>query len=171
MKDQTFGIEIRMTHITRIKAVEVIAAHFGTYPEWVGGIYATRCATDEQGCDWKIMSSGVFAGPDDEETTKLVSPICRWEDIGTVQALIRKLWAAGARPDPNCAIHIHLGKGNHPLKALRNLRKYINAAWKQASQSTAFQSNPPDNALRYKPKRKRRVARAKSFQIKKEVHP
>ena len=32
MKNQTFGIEIEMNHISRAKAAEVIAAHFGNTP-------------------------------------------------------------------------------------------------------------------------------------------
>ena len=49
MKDQTFGIEIEMNHISRARAAEVVAEHFGTRVEYFGGTYDTRRVADSQG--------------------------------------------------------------------------------------------------------------------------
>ena len=126
MKNQTFGIEIEMNRISRAKAAATIAAHFGTSVDYVGRgrAYDTREVRDQQGRIWKVVSDSSIDGPSDEKT-ELVSPICRWEDIETVQELVRKLRAAGANPDPSCGIHIHIGLGAHTPKTLRNLANLV----------------------------------------------
>ena len=126
MKNQTFGIEIEMNHITREKAAQVIATHFGTSVTHAGGVYDTRNIPDAQGRIWKVVSDASIDGPANERT-ELVSPICRWEDIETVQALVRALRRAGARAHQSCGIHVHIGKGAHTAKTLRTLVNIVNA--------------------------------------------
>ena len=126
MKTQTFGIEIEMNRITRAAAAQVLADHFGTRVQHTGGTYDTRLAPDAQGRDWKIVSDNSIEGPQ-EERTEFVSPICRWEDIETVQELVRKLRAAGAKAHTSCGIHVHIGRGQHTPKTLRNLVNLVNA--------------------------------------------
>ena len=127
MKSQTFGIEVEMNRITRAKAAQVIADHFGTTVEHAPHLgYDTRLIADAQGRKWKVVSDSSIAGPGTEQT-EFVSPICRWEDIETVQELIRKLRKAGAHADPSCGIHVHIGRGAHTPKTLRNLVNMVNA--------------------------------------------
>jgi len=126
VKTQTFGIEIEMNRITRAAAAQVLADHFGTRVQHIGGTYDTRLVADDQGRDWKIVSDNSIEGPQ-EERTEFVSPICRWEDIETVQELVRKLRAAGAKAHTSCGVHVHIGRGAHTPKTLRNLVNLVNA--------------------------------------------
>ena len=126
MKTQTFGIEIEMNRITRAHAAQVLADHFGTQVRYTGGTYDTRLVPDAQGRDWKIVSDNSIEGPQ-EERTEFVSPICHWEDIETVQELVRKLRAAGAKAHTSCGVHVHIGRGAHTSKTLRNLVNLVNA--------------------------------------------
>ena len=126
MRTQTFGIEIEMNHITRTKAAQVIAEHFGTQVRYTGGTYDTREVPDHQGRNWKVVSDNSIDGPQ-QERTELVSPICTWEDIETVQALVRKLRAAGAKAHSSCGVHVHIGRGQHTPKTLRNLVNLVHA--------------------------------------------
>ena len=48
IQDYNFGIEIEMTGLTRKKAARVIAEHFGTVPEHVGGNYDKYIARDRK---------------------------------------------------------------------------------------------------------------------------
>jgi hypothetical protein len=139
MKDQTFGIEIEMTGITRANAADVIAAHFGTQVRYIRGAYDTREVPDAQGRNWKVVSDASIDAPT-YERTEFVSPICRWEDIETVQELVRKLRRAGAKPHPSCGIHVHIGRGNHSPKTLRNLVNIVNA--KEDLLTQALQISP-----------------------------
>ena len=126
MRTQTFGIEIEMNRITRANAAQVLADHFGTRVQHTGGTYDTRLVPDAQGRDWKIVSDNSIEGPQ-EERTEFVSPICHWEDIETVQELVRKLRAAGAKAHTSCGVHVHIGRGAHTPKTLRNLVNLVNA--------------------------------------------
>ena len=128
MKSQTFGIEIEMNGILRTKAAAVIAAYFGTTASRPSmGCYHTQTIPTPDGREWKVMRDSSIPGPDDEKT-EVVSPICRWEDIETVQALVRELRKAGAKTNPaKCGIHVHIGLGNHTAKTLRNLVNIVNA--------------------------------------------
>jgi hypothetical protein len=126
MKTQTFGIEVEMTGITRADAARTIAAHFGTRAEHTGGSYDVWEAADAQGRKWRVVSDSSIEAPRGEQT-EFVSPICTWEDIETVQELVRKLRKAGAKPHPSCGIHVHIGRGAHTAKTLRNLVNIVSA--------------------------------------------
>jgi len=127
MKNQTFGIEIEMTGITREKAAKVITAHFGTQARHTGGTYDAWEASDNADRIWKIVRDSSIEASCDAEKTEFVSPICQWDDIETVQELVRALRKAGAKPHPSCGIHVHIGRGTHTPKTLRNLVNIVNA--------------------------------------------
>lgn len=126
MKNQTFGIEIEMTGITRWDAANVVANHFGSIVDYRGGGYDLRIVRDEQGREWKVMRDASVDAPEDKKC-EFVSPICRWEDIELVQALVRKLRKAGGRPHTSCGIHVHIGRGQHTPATLRTLMNMMSA--------------------------------------------
>ena len=128
MKTQTFGIEIELNHISREKAARVIAATIpgGGTVRHPGGGYDKWRVTGVDGRIWNVVTDGSIAGPRDQ-ASEVVSPICRWEDIETVQAIVRALKAAGAVAHSSCGIHIHIGEGSHTPKTLRNLVNIVNS--------------------------------------------
>lgn len=128
MRSQNFGIEIEMTAITRSTAAKVLAAFFSAQIEHYGGAYDTYVVRDAQSRQWKIMrdssitretASGRGAG--DSYSVELVSPICQYEDIATIQEIIRKLREAGAKVNSSCGIHVHVDAASHTPKTLRNI--------------------------------------------------
>lgn len=125
MKKQTIGVEVEMNNITREKASKVAADFFGTgrheYTARRNG-YSTWSAWDTQGREWKFSKDVSIAGPDDEKC-ELVTPILRYEDMDTLQELIRQLRHAGAKSDSTrgCGVHIHIGANGHTPQTLRNL--------------------------------------------------
>ncbi|MFR2755375.1 MAG: amidoligase family protein [Eisenbergiella massiliensis] len=131
LKDQRFGIEIEMTGITRGKAAGVAAEYFGTYSCYMGAGYNTYVALDSQGRQWKFMSDSsitaqrkegrhkVSAGS--EYKTEMVSPICRYEDIVSIQEIVRKLKANGAFVNSSCGIHVHIDALPFDARTLRNI--------------------------------------------------
>lgn len=128
MKSQRFGIEMEMTGISRKKAAEVIAAYFDTHEVYDGGSYDAYHVTDRQGRNWKVVSDASIhpAMRDGRSASNLykvevVSPICHYEDIETIQELVRKLRHAGACVNRSCGIHIHVDAAPHSVKTLRNL--------------------------------------------------
>lgn len=128
MKSQRFGIEMEMTGIPRKRAAKVIAAYFDTHEVYDGGIYDAYHVTDGQGRKWKVVSDASIhpAARDGRSASTLykvevVSPICYYEDIETIQELVRKLRHAGACVNRSCGIHIHVDAAPHSVKTLRNL--------------------------------------------------
>ena len=128
MKSQKYGIEVEMTGITRAKAAKVIAGHFNSEAIHVGGAYDTYTIRDNEDRQWKIVSdasircvnkNGVYTSK--SYSVEMVTPICKYDDIETIQEIIRKLRGAGAIVNSSCGIHIHVNASTHNIKTLKNI--------------------------------------------------
>lgn len=125
MKKQTIGVEVEMNNITREEAARITAEFFGT-PRYENTAcrngYETWSAWDPEGREWKFQKDVSIAGPD-EKKCELVTPVLHYEDIQTLQELIRRLRHAGAKSDATrgCGIHIHIGATGHTPQSLRTL--------------------------------------------------
>ena len=125
LKNQTIGVEIEMNNITREKAAQIAADFFGTGRSQNTASrngYSTWSAWDSDGREWKFQKDVSIAGPDSEKC-ELVTPILHYEDIETLQELVRQLRHAGAKSDASrgCGVHIHIGANGHTAQTLRNL--------------------------------------------------
>ena len=132
MREQTFGVEIEMTGITRSRAAKTIAAYFGTEASHYGGGYDAHHAKDSQGRIWKAMSDSSIRAQrkdgshaSDLYKTEVVTPILRYSDIEDLQEILRKLRKAGAVVNESTGIHIHIGAENFTPATLCNLLKNI----------------------------------------------
>lgn len=116
-----------MTGLTRRRAAEIIAKHFDTAYNYDGGSYDAYSAYDEQGRRWKVMSDASIrtecrsGTPTSEHKVELVSPICVWEDIETIQQIVRELRHAGAISNNSCGIHVHVDASRFDARSLRNI--------------------------------------------------
>lgn len=128
MREQKFGIEIELTGITRRKAAEVIGEYLGHTCHYDGGTYREYRVHDDQGRKWKVMydrsiqpvnKSGGRAT--EEYKVEVVSPICEYQDIETIQEIVRRLRGAGAVANHSCGIHVHVNAAPHNAKTLRNI--------------------------------------------------
>ena len=101
MKQQTVGVEVEMNSIRRDRAAQIASEYFGTgrYEDtaYRNG-YHTWSAWDADGREWKFQRDVSIAGPDDQKC-ELVTPILHYEDIETLQELVRRLRHAGAKSD------------------------------------------------------------------------
>ena len=126
MKAQTIGVEIEMYNIKRQSAAKEAAAFFGSsryeYTATRNG-YKTWSAWDSQGREWKFQRDSSIKARTDEEKCEMVTPILTYDDIETLQELVRRLRHKGAKSDPAhmCGVHIHIGAAGHDAKSLRNL--------------------------------------------------
>ena len=126
MKAHTIGVEVEMYGITRSKAARVAAEFLGTgrYEDTASrNGYLAWSAWDTEGREWKFQRDVSIVARNDNERTELVTPILRYEDIETLQELLRRLRRAGAKSDPKhmCGIHVHIGKDGHTPQTLRTL--------------------------------------------------
>jgi len=124
MKTQTIGVEVEMNNITRERASELIAEFFGTHNYFAHHEYGymTWACKDNKGRVWKFQKDVSIAG-DDNHKCEMVTPILTYEDIETLQEIIRILRKHGAKSDATrgCGVHIHIGANNHSPKTMRNL--------------------------------------------------
>ena len=101
MKKQTIGVEVEMNNITREKAAKLAADFFGTgryeYTARRNG-YETWSAWMADGREWKFQKDVSIAGADSQKC-EMVTPILTYEDIETLQALVRILRKAGAKSE------------------------------------------------------------------------
>ena len=131
MKEQRFGIEIEMTGLSRQRAAQVLSEYFGPPSNFDGGYYGEYSVLDSQSRRWKVMSDGSIktekkegrqiVSADNTYSVELVSPICRYEDIETIQEIVRKLRQTGMIANKSCGIHIHLDASPHNANTLRNI--------------------------------------------------
>lgn len=117
-----------MTGLTRSAAARIIAGYFGTQATHVGGVYDTYTIRDEQNRQWKVVSdasircrNGDNRSASRDYSVEFVSPICKYEDIETVQELVRKLRTGGAKVNDSCGIHVHVDASAHTPQTLRNI--------------------------------------------------
>lgn len=137
LREQQFGIEIEMTGITRKRAAEITAEYFGTSARYIGEGYSAYCAFDSQGRKWKFMSDGSIDAQrkegrrkvhaSGEYQTEMVSPICKYEDIETIQLLVRRLRGEGAFANKSCGIHVHIDATPFDARTLRNITNIMAA--------------------------------------------
>lgn len=113
MRTQTFGVEIEMAGITRQAAADVAAEYFGTTSTYLGGGYDKYAATDSSGRQWCFVSDSSIHVQSKRgkraQAVEMVTPILHYEDIETLQEVVRRLRKAGAMTNDSTGIHIHIG--------------------------------------------------------------
>lgn len=134
LKNQKFGVEIEMTGITRAKAAQIVGEVLGNQPSSpAGNCYYTRQIKDQAARVWKVMrdSSITPARNDDtnaaidEYKVEFVTPPLNYEDIETLQSIVRKLRENGAKANSSCGIHIHVDGANHNPTSLKKLINFM----------------------------------------------
>lgn len=121
LKKQNYGVEVEFTGISRKMAAGAVAEIIGTTasrPDHT--CYQTRTIQDSQGRKWKVMRDSSIhpirkVGTEnmDEYRVEFVTPILKYEDLDTLQAIIRKFREIGGVPHSSCGIHIHVDGANH----------------------------------------------------------
>lgn len=136
LKDQKFGVEIEMTGITREKAASIVATVLGsTASNKDGSCYETRTIKDSSRRTWKVMRDSSIEPSRNDGTTdyldeyrvEFVTPPLNYEDIETLQNIVRNLREAGAKADRSCGIHIHVDGANHTPESLKRLVNFFTA--------------------------------------------
>ena len=128
MKTQRFGIEIEFTGMTRLNAARVVAKYFGTTERYAGGTYDEYHINDTTNRVWKIVSDSSIVPTGGYSTRcEMVSPICTYEDIETIQELVRKLKDGGMKVNSSTGIHIHIDASTHTAQSLKNLANIMSS--------------------------------------------
>lgn len=133
LRNQKFGVEVEFTGITRAMAANVVADVLGSQASRpMTNCYQTRKIKDSQGREWKVMRDSsihpvrnVGDQYGDEYRVEFVTPPLQYEDIETLQKIIRKFKEAGAVPHSSCGIHIHIDGKRHTADSLKRLVNFM----------------------------------------------
>ena len=120
-KTMTFGTELEYTEITREKAAKAIYSVVGGRVRYTAGAYDTWEVTAPDGRVWKAVSDRSLG--DRANSAEVVTPIMRWEDIPTLQEVVRALRRAGAQATSRTSQHVHIGVANFNAKQIANIAR------------------------------------------------
>ena len=98
-KELTFGTELEYTNISRERAVKAIHSVVGGTIRHTGGGYDEWTVIAPDGRHWKAVSDGSLGSR--STSAEVVTPILKWDDMDTLQAVVRELRKAGAKT-PEC---------------------------------------------------------------------
>ena len=129
MKTIRFGIEIETETVnqTRERVAEAIAGAIGGRVEHVATPYCydPYDVVAPDGRRWRVMADSSLSAPKHLQA-EIVSPILQYEDIETLQVIVRAVRRCGAKVDASCGIHVHADGAAFSPKAIRNLVKLVN---------------------------------------------
>ena len=133
LKNQKFGVEVEFTGITREMAANAVREVVGgTISGPRNDCYRTRVIKDSHRRQWKVMRDSsitpkmnVGSANTDEYRVEFVTPPLKYEDIETLQNIIRKFKEIGGVPHSSCGIHIHIDGANHTATSLRRMVNFM----------------------------------------------
>ncbi len=120
MKTLRFGIEIETVGLSRMKLAQAIHSVVGGT---ISNDYRDVRITTQDGRSWKVVPDGSLSGG--ENSGEIVSPVLGYDDIATLQNIIRAVRGAGAKADHSTGIHIHIGAERFDAKSVVNLVKLV----------------------------------------------
>lgn len=126
LQELRFGIEIETVKRERGTVADAIQSVVGGHVTHVGGSsYDTWEVRDEQNRTWKVMADSSLSNVPANLRAEVVSPVLTYEDIPTLQEVVRAVRRCGATVDAKCGMHIHVDASAFGGKTLCNLAKIV----------------------------------------------
>lgn len=123
INEQTFGTELEYVRISRRKAAEAIQSVVGGSVHYIGGAYDAWECKAADGKVWRAVNDSSLTDAPSDRRAEIVTPILKYEDISTLQQVVRALRHAGARASSCCSQHVHLGMDDATPDQIANLAK------------------------------------------------
>ena len=121
IRSLTFGTELEYTGIARQVAAQAIQSVIGgTIHHRPDLGYDTWQIKSPDGRIWKAISDGSLGA---DGGCEVVTPILRWEDMDTLQEVVRALRKAGAKATSETSQHIHIGAQSFNPTQIANFAK------------------------------------------------
>ncbi len=127
LREISFGVEIETVKRRRERVARAIQSVVGGDVRHVGSpaCFDPWEVTDTQGRVWKVVADGSLINVPGHLRAEVVSPVLGYEDIPTLQEVIRAVRRCGAKVDEKCGIHIHVDARPFDGRTLANLAKII----------------------------------------------
>ena len=120
-KELTFGTELEYTNISRERAVKAIHSVVGGTIRYTGGGYNEWTVIAPDGRHWKAVSDGSLGSR--STSAEVVTPILKWDDMDTLQAVVRELRKAGAKTPECTSQHVHIGVRDFNARQIANFAR------------------------------------------------
>ena len=120
-KALTFGTELEYTNISRERAAKAIHTVVGGQVRYTGGGYDEWTVIAPDGRQWKAISDGSLGSR--ATSAEVVTPILKWADMETLQAVVRELRKAGAKTPDCTSQHVHIGVREFTARQIANLAR------------------------------------------------
>lgn len=109
---RTFGIEIEMVGKTRSMIAKAIAGVVSGKVEHVVDEEDDNLTREDvhaaNGSVWRVEDDDSLHAPE-QLRAELVSPVLTTADVGTLNNVVAAAAATGARTNPHCGVHVHIG--------------------------------------------------------------
>ena len=120
-KELTFGTELEYTNISRERAAKAIHSVVGGTIRYTGSGYDEWTVIAPDGRHWKAVSDGSLGSH--ATSAEVVTPILKWDDMETLQAVVRELRKAGAKTPECTSQHVHIGIGDFNARQIANFAR------------------------------------------------
>lgn len=127
LQELRFGIEIETIKRGRGDVARAIQSVVGGNAEHVGtpSCYDPWHVVDERGRTWKVVADASLTSVPANLRAEVVSPVLNYDDIETLQNVVRAIRRIGATVDERCGMHIHVDSSTFSGKTLANLAKIV----------------------------------------------
>lgn len=127
LRNLKFGVEIETIGKTRGTVAKAIQSVVGGEATHVGSpsCYDPWEVKDERGRVWQVVADASLTSVPASQRAEVVSPVLNYEDLTTLQEVVRALRRCGLRVDEHCGMHIHVDASAFTGKTLANLAKIM----------------------------------------------
>lgn len=127
LQELRFGVEIETIKRSRGDVAHAIQSIVGGDVEHVGNpsCYDPWQVTDGNGQVWKVVADSSLTSVPASFRAEVVSPVLGYEDITTLQEVVRAVRKCGAVVDDKCGMHIHIDSSAFDGRTLANLAKIV----------------------------------------------
>lgn len=120
-KTLSFGTELEYTNISRERAAKAIHTVVGGTVRYTGGGYDAWTVAAPDGREWKAINDSSLGSH--ATSAEVVTPILKWDDLETLQAIVRELRKAGAKTPECTSQHVHVGVRDFSAQQIANLAR------------------------------------------------
>lgn len=127
LQELRFGVEVETVRRRRgdvAKAIQSVVGGVVTHLEHSSSFDPWE-VKDEQGRVWKVVADASLSNVAPELRAEVVSPVLSYEDLTTLQEVVRAIRRCGATVDDKCGMHIHVDASDFDGKTLANLAKIV----------------------------------------------
>ena len=123
-----YGVEIEVCSQTRETVAHAVQSVVGGTVRHIGGTpYDAWGVTAPDGREWRVVADSSLSAYPQEQRAEVVTPILTWEDLPTVQEIVRALRRAHCIVNGQAGLHVHVGSEFFTGKTLAILAKQVYA--------------------------------------------